>query len=64
MSEHGNKVIVFFATLGASLLAALSVGEYEGWITQATVDNIPYGEMGFLAGILAIVAIVFYLRKE
>lgn len=64
MSKEGNAVITFFGALGATLLAAASIGVYEGWITDAEVDNIPYAELGFLAGILAIVAVVFYLRHD
>lgn len=64
MSESTNKMVTFFAALGATILAALTVGIYEGWVTAAQVsDGIPYPELGFLAGLLAVVAIVFYLRK-
>lgn len=63
MSEAGNKVISFFAALGASILAALSIGVYETWIPLSTVDNIPYAELGFFGGLLAVIAVIFYLRK-
>jgi len=61
---EGNKLITFFTALGATLLAAASIGVFEGWVPDSTMDNIPYPELGFLAGLLAIVAVVFYLRKD
>lgn len=59
----GSKTGAFFAALGATILAALTVGIYEGWVTSAQVaDGIPYTELGFLSGLLAVVAVVLYSR--
>ena len=51
------------SALGASVLAVLSLGEDEGWISAATLDNLSHPESGFFSVPLAVVAIVCYARS-
>jgi hypothetical protein len=55
-------VLVILFTVAASLLAALSVGTYEGWIGTSIVGSWTYTQLGFFAGMFGVVAVLVYIH--
>jgi H+/gluconate symporter-like permease len=56
----GTKLWAALVAILATVVAALSIGTFEGWLSPSYVDNIPAGALGVFSGIAFIVAIGLY----
>ena len=64
MDRRSLDLLVFFFALVASILIALAICVYEGYIPQSLVDNFTYGELGSFGGLAAVVAVVAYWKAD
>lgn len=60
MAEHKYHGLVLALTIIGSLLAALSVAVFEGFVPSSWVAGVSAQLFGVLAGVLYIIAILIY----